>query len=175
MIQSVVVGNVGYVDPEAQADFANLSALTAGQTFTAADASEVPAALEQSIGATALAPPTESEEGTNWALVLLLVVALALLVGGAAIVVWRLVVLPAPDESSAAAPARASLVRRVALGSAAAVLGLAGVAGWMILDSSEDGPASTVTRAEEPDDRETPEDGPVIVTTPTSPPDDTAG
>lgn len=97
VIQSVVVGNTGYIDPAAQADFARLSSLTYGSTFTAADAAAVPAALQQSIGATVFAPPaTTSDEGTDWARLALLVASLLLLVGGAGVVVWRLLLPPMP-------------------------------------------------------------------------------
>ncbi len=91
VIQTVVVGNTGYVDPEAAADFARLSELTAGLTFTAADASAVPAALQQSIGATEVAAPTPTgDDGTDWARLALLLASLGLVIGGAGVLVWRL-------------------------------------------------------------------------------------
>ena len=97
VIQSVVVGNSGYIDPDAAADFAHLSELTAGLTFTASDASAVPAALQQSIGATEVAEPSPSGESTDWARLALLAASLCLVVAGAGVLVWRL--LTPTDEA----------------------------------------------------------------------------
>ena len=91
VIQSVVVGNAGLIDPEAAAGFAELSELTAGQTFTAEDAAAVPAALQQSIGATEVPAPTVvGDDRTDWGRTAVLVASLLLVVGGAGVVLVRL-------------------------------------------------------------------------------------
>jgi hypothetical protein len=91
VIQSVVVGNAGLIDPEAAAGFAELSELTAGQTFTAEDAAAVPAALQQSIGATEVpTPAVVGDDRTDWGRTAVLVVSLLLVVGGAGVVLVRL-------------------------------------------------------------------------------------
>ena len=165
VIQSIVIGNSGYIDPEAQADFANLSSLTAGQTFTAADAAAVPAALEQSIGATALTPTTRpSDDGTDWARLVLLVAALVLLVGGAGVVVWRLLLPPVVP---------AAAWRRIGAATAVGVLGLAGVGWWTFSDDDGGGTSDVragLTHAGPSEDDEKSSDGsfPSVTTPPTS-------
>lgn len=160
VIQSIVIGNSGYIDPAAQADFANLSSLTAGQTFTAADAAAVPAALEQSIGATAFMPATTSDEGTDWVRLALLVAALVILVGGAGVVVWRLL-LPA---------ASVAVWRRIGAAAAVGVLGLAGVGWWTLTDDDggSSGDVRSLTHARPPDDGDRPDDTVVIPATGTA-------
>lgn len=102
VIQSVIVGNAGVIDPDAQASFADLSSRTKGSTFTAADAAAVPAALQQSIGATAVSAAATPGDSSDWPRTLLLVVSLLLLVGGAGVVVWRLLRPPTQPEAAAA-------------------------------------------------------------------------
>ncbi len=161
VIQSVVIGNSGYIDPEAQADFANLSALTYGQTFTATDAAAVPAALEQSIGATAETTVAGSDEGTDWARMILLIAALLLLVGGAGVVVWRLL-LPTVVP--------VAMWRRIGAAAAVGVLGLAGVGWWTFTeDEADTADVRSLSHAGPPDDSDRPDDSVVIPSVSTAP------
>ncbi len=131
VIQTLLVGNSGTFSADAEASFRELSELTFGQTFTAADADEVPAALQESIGA-AVASPVGTGGGDEdpWWRQPLLIVSFALFIGGAAVVIWRLL------HPSLERPA----VRAVLITAAVTGLGLAGVAGWLV--SADDDTAS---------------------------------
>lgn len=157
VVQSVVVGNTGMIDAEAQATFAEISRLTFGQTFTAEDATAVPAALQQSIGAAGLAPAATSDDGgRDWPRAILLIVSLLLVIGGAGVLVWRLL-RPAPG---APGQRRSLGGGRAALAALVLVAGLAGVVWWGTTGDADGsaGPGDPFAGIEEPDDREGDED-----------------
>jgi hypothetical protein len=163
VVQSVVVGNAGVVSPEAQSSYQEISTLTKGRTFTAADAAAVPAVLQQSISATTSAPPVKAEKSTDWARWTILIVSLLLLLAGAAALV--LFILRRRPEG-----ARSSSVRTAAAG-VALVIGLAGVIWWGVDDgnSSSEHPAGWVDPSAYPgSDTHTTIDPSVTVTVPAS-------
>jgi len=131
VIQTLLVGNYGSFSTDAEASFQELSALTLGQTFTASEAAEVPAALRESIGS-AVASPVDTSGGDHdpWWLQPLLIASFMLFIGGSVVVIWRLL-HPSVNNPTA----RAVIITAAAVG-----LGLAGVAAW--IESADDNAAS---------------------------------